>query len=80
MDQKTKMVLYRAWSLRNQFNGAWDRRYFPALARALDSLIPEERFPDDLLPAAIKANRTKALKKLQVSKDRATRPKVGSRR
>lgn len=64
MDDKVKQVLYRAWSLRNQFNGAWDNYYFPKLARALDRLIPASAtFPEEWLPAGVKASRTKARKR-----------------
>lgn len=63
MDQKIKRVLYRSWSLRNQFNGEWDNYYFPKLAKALDILFPDSKYPYDMLPSSVKAVRTRKLKK-----------------
>lgn len=53
MKDKYKAVLYAAWSLRNQFNGAWDDFYFPSLAKALDKAFPATRYPRKLSPRAL---------------------------
>lgn len=63
LNQRLKNVLFRAWALRNQFNGEHDNYYFPRLSKALDKAFPEDRFPEDMLPGAVKAVRTKTLKR-----------------
>lgn len=60
MEEKYKRVLYRAWSLRNQFNGEWDSYYFPKLAKAIDIAFKEDRYPEELMPGSVKAACTKA--------------------
>jgi len=63
MEDKYKAVLFRAWALRNQFNGGWDNYYFPKMGEALDKAFPEANFPEDMLPRGVKAARTKARKR-----------------
>lgn len=60
-----KRVLYRAWSLRNQYNGEHDRFYFPALVRAMRAAFPDDTYPEGMLPKSLKAVRTRALNALK---------------